>query len=163
VFSYVTVTDYGEYLEVAEDLNLRIMDIVAAAGSSLVFHRRQRMSRRAAGSIRQAQATEAQVQEWRARGELWLPRLPRERSPRSRTRWNTRRRIGYERGGRTAMTRRLALAALLAAALILNGCFGGVSLNEAVLGYDHTVSRLEREILLVNIARLGNGCPSNPR
>ena len=33
VFSYVNVTDYGEYLEVAEDLNLRIMDIVAAAGS----------------------------------------------------------------------------------------------------------------------------------
>ena len=57
------------------------------------------------------------------------------------------------------MTRRLAIAALSAAALILNGCFGGVSLNEAVLGYDHTVSRLEREILLVNIARLGNGLP----
>jgi hypothetical protein len=57
------------------------------------------------------------------------------------------------------MTWRLAAAALSAAALILNGCFGGVSLNEAVLGYDHTVSRLEREILLVNIARLGNGLP----
>ena len=57
------------------------------------------------------------------------------------------------------MTRRLALAALSAAALILNGCFGGVSLNEAVLGYDHTVSRLEREILLINIARLRNGLP----
>ena len=51
VFSYVTVTDYGEYLEVAEDLNLRIMDIVAAAGSSLAFRRRRRISRRAAGSI----------------------------------------------------------------------------------------------------------------
>ena len=38
------------------------------------------------------------------------------------------------------MTRRLALAALSAAAFLLNGCFGGVSLNEAVLGYDHTVS-----------------------
>ena len=57
------------------------------------------------------------------------------------------------------MTRRLAVAALSAAALLLNGCLGGVSLNEAVLGYDHTVSRLEREILLVNIARLGNGLP----
>jgi MscS family membrane protein len=37
VSSYVTVTDYGEYLEVAEDLNLRMMDIVAAAGSSFAF------------------------------------------------------------------------------------------------------------------------------
>jgi hypothetical protein len=54
---------------------------------------------------------------------------------------------------------RLAVAALSAAALVLTGCFGGVSLNEAVLGYDHTVSRLERESLLVNIARLRNGLP----
>ena len=37
VFSYVTVTDYGEYLEIAEDLNLRIMDIVAGAGSSFAL------------------------------------------------------------------------------------------------------------------------------
>jgi hypothetical protein len=57
------------------------------------------------------------------------------------------------------MTRRLAVAALSAAALILTGCLGGVSLNEAVLGYDHTMSRLEREILLINIARLGDGLP----
>jgi hypothetical protein len=57
------------------------------------------------------------------------------------------------------MIRRPVLAALAAAALILNGCFGGASLNEAVLGYDQTVSRLEREILLVNIARLGYGLP----
>jgi small-conductance mechanosensitive channel len=40
VFSYVTVTDYGEYLEIAEDLNLRIMDIVAAADPVLPYRRR---------------------------------------------------------------------------------------------------------------------------
>jgi hypothetical protein len=57
------------------------------------------------------------------------------------------------------MTWWLAVAALSAAALALNGCFGGVSLNEAVLSYDHTVSRLERELLLINIARLGTGLP----
>jgi MscS family membrane protein len=34
VFSYVTVTDANEDLEVAEDLNLRIMDIVAPAGAN---------------------------------------------------------------------------------------------------------------------------------
>ena len=33
VFAYIGVTNYDESLEVAEDLNLRIMDIVAAAGS----------------------------------------------------------------------------------------------------------------------------------
>jgi hypothetical protein len=57
------------------------------------------------------------------------------------------------------MTRRLAVAGLSAAALVLSGCLGPVSLHEAVLGYDHTVSRLGREILLVNIGRLRHGLP----
>jgi hypothetical protein len=55
--------------------------------------------------------------------------------------------------------RRLAVAGLLAAALALGGCLGPISLHEAVLGYDHTVSRLEREILLINIGRIRNGLP----
>jgi hypothetical protein len=57
------------------------------------------------------------------------------------------------------MTRRLAVAGLLAAALALSGCWGPVSLHKAVLGYDHTISRLEYEILLINIGRLRNGLP----
>ena len=32
VFAYIDTTDYGEYLEIAEDLSLRVMDIVAQAG-----------------------------------------------------------------------------------------------------------------------------------
>jgi MscS family membrane protein len=80
VFSYVTVTDYGEYLEVAEDLNLRIMDIVAAAGSSLVFPSQTTYVEEGRGlDPERAQAAEAQVQEWRERRELWLPRLPQEK------------------------------------------------------------------------------------
>jgi hypothetical protein len=59
------------------------------------------------------------------------------------------------------MSRRLAVAGLSAAALVLSGCLGPVSLHEAVLGYDHTVSRLGREILLVNIARLHHGLPAH--
>ena len=57
------------------------------------------------------------------------------------------------------MTRRLAVAGLLAAALALSGCWGPVSLHQAVLGYDHTVSRAGYEILLVNIGRLRHGLP----
>jgi hypothetical protein len=57
------------------------------------------------------------------------------------------------------MSWRLAVAGLSAAALVLSGCLGPVSLHEAVLGYDHTVSRLGSEILLVNIARLRHGLP----
>jgi MscS family membrane protein len=80
VFSYVTVTDFGEYLEVAEDLNLRLMDIVAAAGSSLVFPSQTTYVEKSHGlNPDRAQAAEAQVQAWRARGELWLPRLPQEK------------------------------------------------------------------------------------
>lgn len=45
------------------------------------------------------------------------------------------------------------------AALMCSGCLGPVSLHETVLGYDDTVSRLDYEILLVNMARLRSGLP----
>jgi MscS family membrane protein len=37
VFAYVDATDYGEFLAVAEDLNLRIMKIVEENGASFAF------------------------------------------------------------------------------------------------------------------------------
>ena len=37
VFAYIDVDQYGEYLKIAEELNLHIMDIVAEAGSSFAF------------------------------------------------------------------------------------------------------------------------------
>jgi hypothetical protein len=55
------------------------------------------------------------------------------------------------------MTRLFAVAGLWATALIFSGCLGPVSLHEAVLGYDETVSRLEQQMLLINIARLRAG------
>ena len=80
VFSYVIVTDYGEYLEVAEDLNLRIMDIVAAAGSSFALPSQMTYVEKGRGlDSDRARAAEAQVNEWRERHELWLPRFPREK------------------------------------------------------------------------------------
>jgi len=57
------------------------------------------------------------------------------------------------------MTRRLAVAALSRATLVGSGCLGSVALHEVALGYDHTVSRIEYEILLVNIGRLRHGLP----
>ncbi len=35
----------------------------------------------------------------------------------------------------------------------LTGCMGPISLHKAVLNYDETISQLEREMLLINIAR----------
>jgi hypothetical protein len=46
-------------------------------------------------------------------------------------------------------------------ALLLGGCLGPASLHEAVLRYDETVSRLESEMLLLNIARTHHNLPSH--
>ena len=160
VFSYVTVTDYGEYLEVAEDLNLRLMDIVAAAGSSLVFPAQTTYVEQGRGrDPDRAQAAEAQVQSGVSGANCGCRACRSRKSPRSRTRWNTRRRIGPGHGVQTVMSARLTVAGLLALALVLSGCLGPVSLHEAVLGYDDTVSRLGHEMLLVNIGRLRHGLP----
>jgi MscS family membrane protein len=80
VFSYITVTDYGEYQEVAEDLNLRIMDIVAAAGSGLALPAQITYLNEGHGpDPDRSRAVEMQVQEWQERGELWLPSFPQEK------------------------------------------------------------------------------------
>lgn len=54
------------------------------------------------------------------------------------------------------MMRIFALAGLL---VTLSGCLGPVSLHQAVLGYDRTVSQIEQELLLLNIARLRHRLP----
>jgi hypothetical protein len=80
VFSYVTVIDAAEYLEVAEDLNLRIMDIVAAAGSNFALPSQTAYVETSNGlDPARARAAEAQVREWRERGELYLPSVPLEK------------------------------------------------------------------------------------
>jgi len=52
VFAYVKATDYGEYLEVAEDLNLRIMDILARAGARLAVPAQRTLLEQGAGADR---------------------------------------------------------------------------------------------------------------
>jgi MscS family membrane protein len=80
VYSYVTVPDYVEYLEVVEDLNLRIMDIIAAAGSSFAFPSQMTYIVKGSGlDGNRSRAAEARVQAWREQGELYLPRLPPEK------------------------------------------------------------------------------------
>ena len=77
VFAYVQTTDYGEYLEVAEDLNLRIMSIVSEAGSGLALPARTTYVESGSGlDAERARAAESRVDEWRERRELYLPRFP---------------------------------------------------------------------------------------
>jgi MscS family membrane protein len=77
VFSYIETTDWGEYLEIAEDLNLRIMDIVAQAGTALAYPTQtvslERGTRPNEDAVR---AAEKKVSEWRGKDELYLPRFP---------------------------------------------------------------------------------------
>ncbi len=49
----------------------------------------------------------------------------------------------------------------VATAVTLTGCIGPVALHEAVLGYDQTISRLETEMLLLNIARAHHNLPDH--
>jgi MscS family membrane protein len=78
-FSHVTVTDYGGSLEVTEDLNLRIMDIIAAAGTCSALPAPMTYFGEGRGlDPDRARAVAGQVHEWRERRELWRPRLPQE-------------------------------------------------------------------------------------
>jgi MscS family membrane protein len=79
VFAYVTVTDSGEYLEVAEDLNLRIMEVLARGGLRLaVPAQRTLVERGQHPDPERAQQTEKQVQSWREHQQLYLPSFPEE-------------------------------------------------------------------------------------
>jgi hypothetical protein len=53
----------------------------------------------------------------------------------------------------------MRIAFLVGVLVALSGCLGPVSLHHAVLGYDRTVSRIEQEMLLLNIARLHHRQP----
>ena len=80
IFAYVDVTDYGEYLEVAEDLNLRIMDIVAQAGLSFAFPSQTMYMEQGKGpDDTLTRAAEAHVKEWREQRALYLPSFPQEK------------------------------------------------------------------------------------
>jgi MscS family membrane protein len=80
VFAYIGVTDYGESLEVAEDLNLRIMDIVSASGSDFAFPSEIQYSLPGKPlDEERAKAVSQQVKEWKAKRELYLPNFPAEK------------------------------------------------------------------------------------
>ena len=77
IFAYIAETDYGKYLEVSEDLNLRIMDIVRDAGSSFAFPSQTAYIERGKGLDNElARGAESKVKEWREQKALYLPEFP---------------------------------------------------------------------------------------
>lgn len=80
VFAYIGVTSYTESLEIAEDLNLRIMDIIAAAGSDFAFPAEVQYSLPGKPfDEERAKAAAAAVKEWKSKRELYLPDFPPEK------------------------------------------------------------------------------------
>jgi MscS family membrane protein len=80
IFVYIDVKKYPKFLEVAEDLNLRIMDIIAKAGSSLAVPSQTTYLERGKGLNEElARKVEAQVKKWRKKDELYLPSFPKEK------------------------------------------------------------------------------------
>lgn len=80
VFAYIGVTSYTESLEVAEDLNLRIMDVIAAAGSDFAFPSEVQYSLPGKPfDEERAKAVTAAVKDWKSKRELYLPDFPSDK------------------------------------------------------------------------------------
>jgi MscS family membrane protein len=80
VFAFLDVTNPDNFTEVAEDLNLRIMDIIAKSGTELALPAQTLYVQRGR-DLDRAKLEEAEkcVQEWRDNHELFLPSFPQEK------------------------------------------------------------------------------------
>jgi MscS family membrane protein len=80
IFAYVDTTDYGEFLEIAEDVNLRIMDVIKAAETELAISAQieYKIDKEPLEKT-QIRKTKNCVKEWRAPRELYIPKFPQER------------------------------------------------------------------------------------
>ena len=76
LFVYVRTRDGNEFLAVREDLCLRVMDIVTAAGTAFALPARTHYSEAVGLDPERAGAATAEVQRWRSEGKLPLPDFP---------------------------------------------------------------------------------------
>ena len=80
IFAYVYAKDFSEFLEIQEDLYLRMMDIIKASGTGFAFPSQTLyMARDTGPSEEKTKTTEEQVRQWRESGELQLPNFSEER------------------------------------------------------------------------------------
>ncbi|WP_181306887.1 mechanosensitive ion channel family protein [Rufibacter sp. XAAS-G3-1] len=80
VFSYVLTSDFNEFLEIQEELLLRMMDVIAASGTDFAFPSQTIYLGRDTGkSEENTQAAEEKVKTWRETNDLQLPRFTPER------------------------------------------------------------------------------------
>ena len=74
IFAYIRTRDWLRYRAIREDINLRIMDIVAEAGTSFAFPSQTTYFGRDQGlDTERGREAETQVQSWRSEGQLPFP------------------------------------------------------------------------------------------
>lgn len=79
VYAYVISKDFDEYLQVKEDLFLRMMDVVKASGTDFALPSQMLFLAKDKGqSEEQAQEVSATVKQWRDSGEMQLPSFDRD-------------------------------------------------------------------------------------
>jgi len=80
VFAFIDSHDPNRFLEVAEDLNLRIMDIIAKAGTGIAIPSQALYIQRGTGlNEEKAREADAQIQDWKKQNALFLPSFPQEK------------------------------------------------------------------------------------
>ncbi len=77
---YILTQSYEEFLGIAEDINLRIMEVVSEAGTGFAFPSQIAYLAKDKGvEAERSRAAEAAVEAWRAEGALQFPTLDPER------------------------------------------------------------------------------------
>ena len=73
-------SNFNDYLEIAEDLHLRMMDIIKQAGAALAVPTQTIFMEEGKPPSREAvQMVESKVKAWRDQNELYLPTFPQEK------------------------------------------------------------------------------------
>jgi len=74
IFAYVKATEMPDFLAIQEDLLLRIMDIIAKAGTGIAFPSQTTyLAKDTPLDLQKTEEALTQVQQWRERGELPFP------------------------------------------------------------------------------------------
>ena len=80
IFTYILAANYDEYLEVKEDLLLRMMDIVGDSGTGFAFPSQTVYFGKDSGlSKEKSKEAEDKVKKWREKGELQIPKFDPEK------------------------------------------------------------------------------------
>ncbi|MGH9628269.1 MAG: mechanosensitive ion channel family protein [Bryobacteraceae bacterium] len=80
IFAYISTANMDEFLEVQEDLLLRMLDLIQSAGTSLAFPTQMNIVARDHGiDDEQRQAAVEKVRNWTEKEELLLPKFPPEK------------------------------------------------------------------------------------